>query len=454
MNHMKSHRTTRYNGSFRIAALLAAACVLLAVIVLLTLLRAAQTRTAEADAQPGTPVPQPHSAPVAQEPAQPGPEPADTQPPMPAFAFGADEDHPLPGAKEQLRYGHARTLGGTVTCNYPITRLTAMIVRDYCEDPFYPYMASVSFAPESNVTSYRLTDDNTVEGVSLASLLNLDTLKVGVHTLVLTGVCANAYMPSSEVLSVRFYVLDSDWKRYAANDFSNNSYETALAFFGGDQERFLYRYQYVDGRYTVADPDWESRYITEFSIDGGDPWLIHIDAVPQYEKLRAYLNNTRVRVHGTNGDTGVLPLNRLIVAYHGSYVSRFTSATRRYISHHALGTTTDVNATMEPNKNTKANNELVDNEVRNLLAYNGIQSDATTQYYDFTYSGSYQCTDFGVPESVINYLLYELAFYRAGFQWGHYYNSTSDAMHFSLTDNIRTRHDGSKGLQKVREYYN
>ncbi len=451
---MKSRRTTRYNGSFRVAALLAAACVLLAVLLALMLLRGARTRTAEAEARKGTPAPQLRTAAVADDPAQAGPEPADTQAPMPAFTFTPDESHPLPGAHERLRYGQARTLGGTVTCNDPITRITAMIARDYCEDPFYPYMASVSFAPESNVTSYRLTDDDTVEGVSLASLLNLNTLKVGLHTLVLTGVCTNACMPSSEVLSIRFYVLDSDWKQFAARDFSNNSYETALAFFGGDTERFLYRYQNVDGRYTVADPDWESRYIIEFPMDGGDPWLIHIDAVPYYEKLRAYLDTTHVRVHGTNGDTGVLPLNQLIVAYHGSYVSRFTSAAQRYISHHALGATTDVNAIMEPNKNTGANNELVDNEVRNLLAYNGIYSDADTQYYDFTYSGSYRCTDFGVPESVINYLLYELAFYRAGFQWGHYYNSTSDAMHFSLTDNIRTRHDGAGGLQKVTEYYN
>jgi hypothetical protein len=48
--------------------------------------------------------------------------------------------------------------------------------------------------------------------------------------------------------------------------------------------------------------------------------------------------------------------------------------------------------------------------------------------------------------------LYELAFYRAGFQWGHYYVSTSDAMHFTLTDNIRISHDGNEGLRKVYEY--
>ena len=57
-----------------------------------------------------------------------------------------------------------------------------------------------------------------------------------------------------------------------------------------------------------------------------------------------------------------------------------------------------------------------------------------------------------VPETVINYLLYELAFYRAGFQWGHYYISTSDGMHFTLTDNIRISHDGNDGLRKVFEY--
>lgn len=74
-------------------------------------------------------------------------------------------------------------------------------------------------------------------------------------------------------------------------------------------------------------------------------------------------------------------------------------------------------------------------------------------YYDYTYTGDSLLWVFQtIPETVINYIIYELAFYRAGFQWGHYYVSTSDGMHFTLTDNIRINHDGNDGLRKVFDY--
>ncbi|MPM95017.1 hypothetical protein SDC9_142166 [bioreactor metagenome] len=108
---------------------------------------------------------------------------------------------------------------------------------------------------------------------------------------------------------------------------------------------------------------------------------------------------------------------------------------------------------MGANDNLKENIALINDEVKNKLVYNGIKSENNVLYYDYTYSGDsllwvYQT----IPETVINYILYELAFYRAGFQWGHYYVSTSDGMHFTLTDNIRISHDGNDGLRKVYEY--
>ena len=52
---------------------------------------------------------------------------------------------------------------------------------------------------------------------------------------------------------------------------------------------------------------------------------------------------------------------------------------------------------------------------------------------------------------MVNYLLYELAFYRAGFLWAHYYRSTSDAMHFTLSEFVTGTHDDG-GLRKVFDY--
>ena len=86
------------------------------------------------------------------------------------------------------------------------------------------------------------------------------------------------------------------------------------------------------------------------------------------------------------------------------------------------------------------------------LVYNGILTEGGVSYYDFTYDGSYKTDPNGVPETCVNYILYELAFYRAGFEWAHYYKSTSDAMHFCLSEFVTYTHDGEMGLRKVFEY--
>ena len=109
---------------------------------------------------------------------------------------------------------------------------------------------------------------------------------------------------------------------------------------------------------------------------------------------------------------------------------------------------------MEPNQNNKENIALIHDDVKRYLAYDGIEYQDEIPYYSFTYSGSYPNSECGIPQTCINYLLYELAFFRAGFEWGHYYNTTSDGMHFTLTDNIKNTHDSSstRGLRKVFEY--
>ena len=58
-----------------------------------------------------------------------------------------------------------------------------------------------------------------------------------------------------------------------------------------------------------------------------------------------------------------------------------------------------------------------------------------------------------VPEPLMNYLLYELAFYRAGFSWGLYYPHTCDAMHFSLSELSPSYfEEGPYAMRKVFSY--
>lgn len=372
------------------------------------------------------------------------PTPSPTPTPTPFLTFSPEN---FPDEDGKLSLLEDYPLSGKIDSNYP---LTAVILSDTCaynDDPLYPYEQAVTFGP-GGAAFYQLADADTAEGLSLDELFDFSALTTGVHTLKLSAVCSGCEK-LHELHEVSFYILSNDWERIKKSDF-NGSYDAALAFFG-DRERFCYRYQRVFGRYTVADPAWEDAYIT--SLDGfcGRDWLVHIDAVPYYEKAFDYLRRTLIRVHGTNGDTGVLPLSHLIYTYNGSYVSRFTSSLKT-ISHHAFGAASDVNAKLTPNLNNKENKQLIDAEVRELLAYNGILTENGVSYYDFTYVGHYDLTENGVPESIVNYLLYELAFYRAGFLWGHYYKSTSDGMHFTLSDRVSTHHEDDGSLRKIFSY--
>jgi hypothetical protein len=397
------------------------------------------------------------SAPAASAAVTPAPKPTAIPSPAPTaripsvLTFDESADAPMPKDKGRLAFGKGFKLRGTVQSNYPLTSVSLEINCAYSEDPRYPYVQQVTFDPERAVYSYPLDDALTMEGVSLDSLTQFSALDVGIHTLRLFATSTGQERPE-KIFETKFYILDTKWNTIQKSDFSNNSYETALNFFK-EKQAFLYRYQWVDARYIVADPDWEDQYIISYDcLPGREPWRIHKTALPYYKVASYYLNNVHVRVSGTSGDSGVLLLRDLIDTYNGSYCSRFTSS-EKSISHHAFGTATDLNGGMGANDLQKENIALINTEVRDFLVYNGIKSEDGVSYYDYTYTGDSLIWLYrGIPETVINYILYELAFYRAGFQWGHYYVSTSDGMHFTLTDNIRISHDGNEGLRKVFDY--
>ena len=185
---------------------------------------------------------------------------------------------------------------------------------------------------------------------------------------------------------------------------------------------------------------------------------MHSDAVPYFEAANHYLENTYVCVTIINPRTGNTTEGRVtllkdLMEKETTYVPRFQS-NLEYVSHHTLGTAIDVNDNMYPNFNILSNHDLVGSEVKQHLVYNGIKTaEDGRQYYDFTYDGSYSAKYQRVPKTIINYLLYELAFFRAGFQWGYYYETACDGMHFMLTENDINRHMHTDiGLRKVYEY--
>ncbi len=225
---------------------------------------------------------------------------------------------------------------------------------------------------------------------------------------------------------------------------SSSSAATRISFF---------HYSRREGRYIATDEDWRNKYLVVSSLG-----RVHVDALSHFEAAEHYLKNTYVRVSLQNPVTGlvsegsVLLLDELLEKS-ATYVPRFQS-NQEYISHHTFGTAIDVNDTMVPNKNRPENHEVIGDDVKNHLIYNGIRTDENgVLYYDFLYTGSYSGRYKRVPKTIINYLLYELAFFRAGFEWGYYYETTCDAMHFMLTENDINRHMHTDiGLRKVYEY--
>jgi len=371
-----------------------------------------------------------------------------TPPPDLVLTFRPDAEHPFPENRAVLSLGEPYTIGGTVYSNYPLDNVTVTITCAHNNQAPYPYKKAVHFK-QSKAGVYTLTDDGTDEGASLAALCDFSELSVGTHTLKLTASVKGTR--AVELFRCTFRVVGELWETIDKESFPD-SYREAMKFFG-DEKKFLYRYQWVNGRYIIADPAWEDTYITEIpGYPNGTLWRVHVDAVPYMEKAFEYLNTSYVRVHGTNGDTGVIRAIDLITEYNGCYVSRFTSSLKA-ISHHTFGTAVDLNASMEPNKNNDKNTKVIDDDVKGHLVYNGILEENGIPYYDFTYDGSYKNDPNGVPETCVNYLLYELGFFRAGFKWAHYYKSTSDAMHFCLSEHVTYHHEHEKyGLRKVYKY--
>ena len=208
--------------------------------------------------------------------------------------------------------------------------------------------------------------------------------------------------------------------------------DSVLIFDVGSPERFLFRYRTTDSTMISVDPEWREQYDAEAVVINGKTWRCHVDAVPYFEKAGQYLESTYIRIHGNKLDTGVVRLKNL-VTFNGSIVRRFTNS-NQFISHHSFGTAVDINAYYPSHRDVLSNRDVIYKEVTKNLTYNGIVELDGLPCYDFTYTGTAKAGLCKVPEPLMNYLLYELAFYRAGFSWGLYYPHTCDGMHFTLSE--------------------
>lgn len=394
-----------------------------------------------------TPAPTP--APTPAEPT-PAPTPGPTPDPSAAITLKMNASLPLPNTSYDLMYGNSFCFGGTVKCDNPILSIRAVISNGSGTVA----TGAVTFSASDGKTSVELFDKtfpkNVSDNHSLTAKFNFKNLSVGTYTFRLYAEAVG--VSETQLYSSQFKIVKPEWYRLIPNDL-RNSYAYALNFFGSESEfMFSYKWKASTGRDIIIESGWDSEHITSVTSPSGGNWYVHKKAAPYFRQAVGYLNSTYVRVHGTNGDSGVIKLSSLIKTFDGILNHRFVSD-RTFVSHHSFGAAIDLNASMDANVNTLSNRELIKTEVRDKLVYNGIKEHNGVRYYDFTYSGSHSNEYREVPTTVINYLLYELAFFRAGFNWGYYYDHCCDGMHFGLTECSADRHNTySRSTRKVFDY--
>lgn len=402
---------------------------------------AAPTATPKPTAAP-TATPKPTAAPT----ATPAPTAQPTQPVQSAINLTQSANLPLPSTNEDLPQGQPFCFGGIVKCDSPILSVTAKVTT---QSGASAISGSVNFTEAQSVKRVELVDPTFPKenDTSLTKKLKFEQLAAGSYVF---SLYAEAVGSGSTLLySSAFKVVGGEWRQLVSNNL-RNCYAYALSFFGS-RDQFMFRYRWMDGRQIEVESSWLYPRMTSVTSPAGQTWYVHKKAAPHYNSAINYMKTSFVRVRGAH-DSGVIRLWELVSTFDGILNTRFVSA-RDFVSHHAFGTAIDLNASMTPNGNALVNRALILSEVRDKLIYNGIKSENGVSYYDFTYTGSYSDRHKNVPTTVVNYLLYELAFYRAGFSWGYYYRHACDAMHFGLSEMSADTHNTSdRSLRKVYSY--
>ena len=356
--------------------------------------------------------------------------PAPTAAPEGAIAFEPEEGLPLPSEAYPLTEKRSFVFGGTVVSETPLTRVSVTV-----SDPKGNVLLStVCFLPF---------------GVPAAPPQRTDFASLKPGDYVFTLKAANDAAKEVILYTSPFTVTPvSALHTLIPNDL-RGTYPAARALLGDDALPFTYR----TGTYRQIqiDNSWVSRNITSVNTPFGGEWRVNRAAVAPFEQAIRYMRTTYIHVGG-KWDSGILRLNRLVQSYAGPYIPR-QEENSPFLSPHVLGLAVDLNQNIGPNIAAPDNWAVFCREISENLIYNGIREKNGYRYYDFTYIGNWGTAYERVPTIVQNYLLYELAFYRAGFFWGVYYDHTCDASHFGLGEYDPSVHsDSPLALRKVFEY--
>ena len=359
---------------------------------------------------------------------------------------------PLPANDQQLEKERCYNLHAAIYASSPLASVTATLVPK--DEKAKAQSVTVTFDPASDIRRWTIDEYKlTVEQDSLNDGLNFALCTAGRWTLTISATTVE-HPQSVQLYTSTFEIVKVQKHRLNQNVFYDN-WDEAYAFFGGDTEQFLpvyYPTNSASPQFISIEEAWRKEYLVKSELHGA---RVHKAALEYFNKAAEYLKTSYVLINTPKYATARPVLLDKLVGNTGTYVPRFQK-NQEFISHHTLGTAVDINSKTFPNTNSPDNHEIIGTDVRDYLRYDGIGVDEKgIQYYEFTYTGDCRTYTQRIPNNIINYLIYELAFYRAGFSWGYYYETTCDAMHFMLTELDINKHiDSDVGLRKVFEYYN
>ena len=366
--------------------------------------------------------------------------------PGPAIELVPEPGLPLPCAAYPLTEKRDFVFGGTVVSSSPLASVSAA-VTDQKGQVLLSAEAEIDPEDESALCFPLWDRTYPYEDESLSAQMNFASLKPGKYTFTLQAA-------SDAAGQVTLYASPFTVERTTAlhtlipNDL-RGTYYAAEAYLGKGVLPFTYRTGTYDQ--IQIDRSWVNRNIVEISTPFDNPWKVNKAAAEPFKKAISYLRTTYVHVGG-KWDSGILRLSRLVASYTGPFLSRQEEYTP-FLSPHVLGLAVDLNGSIGLNEAVPDNWATFCKEISENLIYNGIREKNGYRYYDFTYIGNWGTAYERVPTIIQNYLLYELAFYRAGFFWGVYYDHTCDAKHFGLGEYDPEVHsDSPLALRKVFEY--
>lgn len=366
--------------------------------------------------------------------------------PDPAIYLVPEEALPLPCEQYRLTEKRSFVFGGTVVSDVPLISVSVAVTDE--KNQVLLQAEQAIEAEDEDATCFPLWDRTyPFEDQSLSARLDFASLRPGNYTFTLRA--ANDAMGEVVLYTSPFTVERTDAVHTLIPNDLRGTYPAAEAYLGEGVLPFTYQTG-TFGQIQI-DHTWINRNLVEVNTSFDGPWRVNRAAAEAFQKALSYMRNTYIHVGGKR-DSGILRLDRLVATYAGPFLPREEAYTP-FLSPNVLGLGVDLNGGNGINDPVPDNWDILCKEISENLFYNGIQEKNGYRYYDFTYIGAWGATYERVPTVLQNYLLYELAFYRAGFFWGAYYDHTCDAKHFGLGEYDPSVHtDSPLALRKVYEY--